>query len=151
MLLYLYDIFQYFMVSLYNNLTSWNKCSEVLWWSCVYFQCNILLSGGEDLDNKIGLNYISNSLFDDVSWENRGQRAQHVVDGEEHRQIFTEQYALQRFGAFWVDSLYIYEQVEKPGGMVKSFLVFTSLYLGHNFCMLVGGLFCGKSFNSISF
>ncbi|XP_059174786.1 intermembrane lipid transfer protein VPS13B-like [Physella acuta] len=83
-------------------------------------RCNILLSGGEDLDNKIGLNYISNSLFDDVSWENRGQRAQHVVDGEEHRQIFTDQYALQRFGAFWVDSLYIYEQEEKPGASSNS-------------------------------
>ncbi|XP_035828543.1 vacuolar protein sorting-associated protein 13B [Aplysia californica] len=76
---------------------------------------NILLSGGEPLDNKVGLTYISNSLFDDLSWENRGQRSQHIVDGEEHRQVYSEQSANQRFGAFWVDSLYTYEKPEKRG------------------------------------
>ncbi|KAK3772280.1 hypothetical protein RRG08_039097 [Elysia crispata] len=75
--------------------------------------CNTLLRGGEPLDQKIGLDYLSNSLFDDMSWENRGQRTQHIVDGDQHRQVFTEQYALQRFGAFWLDQLYTMEKQEK--------------------------------------
>ncbi|GFR59584.1 vacuolar protein sorting-associated protein 13B [Elysia marginata] len=74
---------------------------------------NILLSGGQLLDQKIGLDYLSNSLFDDMSWENRGQRSQHIVDGDQHRQVFTEQYALQRFGAFWLDQLYTMDKPEK--------------------------------------
>ncbi|GFO46200.1 vacuolar protein sorting-associated protein 13b [Plakobranchus ocellatus] len=77
-------------------------------------RCNTLLSGGESLDQKIGLDYLSNSLFDDMSWENRGQRSEHIVDGDQHRQVFTEQYALQRFGAFWLDQLYT---MDKPEGL----------------------------------
>ncbi|XP_055871203.1 intermembrane lipid transfer protein VPS13B-like isoform X3 [Biomphalaria glabrata] len=68
-------------------------------------RCNTLLSGGEELSNKIGLNYISNSLFDDVPRDTR----HYIVDSDEHRQVYTEQYALQRFGAFWVDNLYSLE------------------------------------------
>ncbi|KAH9494658.1 Vacuolar protein sorting-associated protein 13B [Bulinus truncatus] len=79
-------------------------------------RCNTLLSGGEDLESKMGLNYISNSLFDDASWENRGQKANHIVDGDSHRQVFTEQYALQRFGAFWIDNLYTFESRENRHG-----------------------------------
>lgn len=80
---------------------------------CFFFQCNTLLTGGEPLKQKMSVSYLSNSLFDAMSYENQGHSAHYILDGDQHRQAYTEQFALQKFGAFWVDYLYTFEKPKK--------------------------------------
>ncbi|KAL4227239.1 Vacuolar protein sorting-associated protein 13B [Mactra antiquata] len=67
---------------------------------------NLLFSGGDSLQNKTTTNYICQSLFDAQSSENLGVPITKILDFDEHRQIYTEQYGLQKYGVFWMDYLY---------------------------------------------
>ena len=53
----------------------------------------------------------------------RGQKSQHIVDGEQHRQVYTEQAVAQRFGAFWVDSLYTCDKAPPDKGVCMCMLL----------------------------
>ncbi|XP_067305536.1 intermembrane lipid transfer protein VPS13B [Pseudorasbora parva] len=68
----------------------------------VFFRC------GDSLSVK-GMTYLTNSLFDYRSPENNGVRAEFILDGNLHRETFTEQAGLQRYGAFYMDYLYTME------------------------------------------
>ncbi|XP_039544806.1 vacuolar protein sorting-associated protein 13B-like isoform X5 [Pimephales promelas] len=68
----------------------------------VFFRC------GDTLSAK-GMTYLTNSLFDYRSPENNGVRAEFILDGKLHRETFTEEAGLQRYGAFYMDYLYTME------------------------------------------
>ena len=55
---------------------------------CMYFQNNVLLSGGDNLLNKTTTNYICQSLFDQQSPENLGIPISKILDFDEHRQVY---------------------------------------------------------------
>ncbi|XP_048244061.1 vacuolar protein sorting-associated protein 13B-like isoform X2 [Haliotis rufescens] len=80
----------------------------------------VLLQAGESLLNKSVVNYISQSLFDPKSAENQGQAAEFVSDGEKHMERFTEQFGLQKYGAFWFDYLYFMTDMEPTHSGSKS-------------------------------
>lgn len=48
-------------------------------------------------------NYISGSLFDDSSPENLGSPTIYSLDLLSHANVYTEAYACDRYGAFWLD------------------------------------------------
>ncbi|XP_042321632.1 vacuolar protein sorting-associated protein 13B isoform X3 [Sceloporus undulatus] len=64
-----------------------------------FFHC------GENLSTK-GMTYLTNSLFDYRSPENNGVRAEFILDGAVHKEMYTEITGMQRFGAFYMDYLY---------------------------------------------
>ncbi|XP_067217864.1 intermembrane lipid transfer protein VPS13B-like isoform X4 [Chanodichthys erythropterus] len=68
----------------------------------VFFRC------GDTLSVK-GMTYLTNSLFDYRSPENNGVRAEFILDGNLHRETYTEHVGLQRYGAFYMDYLYTME------------------------------------------
>ncbi|KAK1806749.1 hypothetical protein P4O66_005249 [Electrophorus voltai] len=68
----------------------------------VFFHC------GESLSAK-GMTYLTNSLFDYRSPENNGVRAEFILDGNLHKETYSEAAGLQRFGAFYLDYLYTME------------------------------------------
>ncbi|XP_042565146.1 LOW QUALITY PROTEIN: vacuolar protein sorting-associated protein 13B [Clupea harengus] len=68
----------------------------------VFFNC------GENLSSK-GMTYLTNSLFDYRSPENNGVRAEFILDGNLHKETYTEIAGMQRFGAFYLDYLYTME------------------------------------------
>ncbi|XP_058602808.1 intermembrane lipid transfer protein VPS13B isoform X2 [Onychostoma macrolepis] len=68
----------------------------------VFFRC------GDTLSVK-GMTYLTNSLFDYRSPENNGVRAEFILDGNLHRETYTENAGLQRYGAFYMDYLYTME------------------------------------------
>ncbi|KAG5271733.1 hypothetical protein AALO_G00183420 [Alosa alosa] len=68
----------------------------------VFFTC------GENLSSK-GMTYLTNSLFDYRSPENNGVRAEFILDGNLHKETYTEIAGMQRFGAFYLDYLYTME------------------------------------------
>ncbi|XP_062394523.1 intermembrane lipid transfer protein VPS13B-like isoform X2 [Sardina pilchardus] len=74
----------------------------------VFFTC------GENLSSK-GMTYLTNSLFDYRSPENNGVRAEFILDGNLHKETYTEIAGMQRFGAFYLDYLYT---MENGGGKV---------------------------------
>lgn len=51
-------------------------------------------------------NYISGSLFDDSSPENCGSPTVYSLDSLSHANVYTEAYACDRYGAFWLDYLF---------------------------------------------
>nr|XP_003226657.1 PREDICTED: vacuolar protein sorting-associated protein 13B isoform X1 [Anolis carolinensis] len=63
---------------------------------------------GENLSTK-GMTYLTNSLFDYRSPENNGVRAEFILDGTAHKEMYTEITGMQRFGAFYMDYLYTME------------------------------------------
>jgi len=56
--------------------------------------------------------HLSQSLFDPGGPENQGEHPKFVFDPEEHMQLYTEQYALKKYGAFWLDYLFTMEDTE---------------------------------------
>uniref|UniRef100_A0ABM5GCA8 Intermembrane lipid transfer protein VPS13B isoform X2 n=1 Tax=Pogona vitticeps TaxID=103695 RepID=A0ABM5GCA8_9SAUR len=74
-----------------------------------FFHC------GENLSTK-GMTYLTNSLFDYRSPENNGVRAEFILDGAAHKEMYTEIAGMQRFGAFYMDYLYT---VESTSGKVS--------------------------------
>ncbi|XP_064651739.1 intermembrane lipid transfer protein VPS13B-like isoform X2 [Lineus longissimus] len=72
--------------------------------SAVFFQ-----SGPQDVALK-DINFMSDSLFDDESAENLGEKAEFIFDAEVHRQVYTEAWASKKYGAFYVDYMYIMEE-----------------------------------------
>ncbi|KAI5620879.1 vacuolar protein sorting-associated protein 13B-like, partial [Silurus asotus] len=68
----------------------------------VFFHC------GENLSFK-GTTYLTNSLFDSRSPENNDVRAEFILDTSLHKETYTEEAGLQRFGAFYLDYLYTME------------------------------------------
>ncbi|XP_047579553.1 intermembrane lipid transfer protein VPS13B isoform X4 [Lutra lutra] len=69
---------------------------------------------GENLSMK-GLTYLTNSLFDYRSPENNGTRAEFILDAAHHKETYTEIAGMQRFGAFYMDYLYIMENISGKG------------------------------------
>lgn len=66
----------------------------------------VLLSSG--VDNSIpGLNYLSGCLFD--ASQHHGSIATYVFDVEKHREKYKESWAIDRFGALWINYLWIEE------------------------------------------
>lgn len=85
-----------------------------------FFQSKTMAIGGDSLIEKTEVNYYSNSLFDKSSAANQGQPLNLLLDSESHNQTYTEQYSLQKFGAFFFDYLYVMpEQEEKSSGILK--------------------------------
>uniref|UniRef100_A0A8B9JT32 Vacuolar protein sorting 13 homolog B n=1 Tax=Astyanax mexicanus TaxID=7994 RepID=A0A8B9JT32_ASTMX len=74
----------------------------------VFFNC------GENLSSK-GMTYLTNSLFDYRSPENNGVRAEFILDGNLHKETYTEAAGLHRFGAFYMDYLYMMENTSRKG------------------------------------
>ncbi|KAM9436061.1 intermembrane lipid transfer protein VPS13B [Clarias gariepinus] len=74
----------------------------------VFFYC------GENLSSK-GITYLTNSLFDSRSPENNDVRAEFILDGNLHKETYTEAAGLQRFGAFYLDYLYTMETESGQG------------------------------------
>uniref|UniRef100_A0A8B9JSN2 Vacuolar protein sorting 13 homolog B n=1 Tax=Astyanax mexicanus TaxID=7994 RepID=A0A8B9JSN2_ASTMX len=72
----------------------------------VFFNC------GENLSSK-GMTYLTNSLFDYRSPENNGVRAEFILDGNLHKETYTEAAGLHRFGAFYMDYLYMMENTSR--------------------------------------
>ena len=72
-----------------------------------------MLQGGDSLQNKTAANYYSNSLFDQSSPANQNGSLQLVLDDQSHRDIYTEQYSQEKFGAFYFDYLYIMTEPEE--------------------------------------
>ncbi|XP_056617879.1 intermembrane lipid transfer protein VPS13B-like isoform X2 [Triplophysa dalaica] len=68
----------------------------------VFFRC------GETLSVK-GLTYLTNSLFDYRSPENNGVKAEFILNGNIHKETYTEAAGLQRYGAFYMDYLFTME------------------------------------------
>ena len=56
--------------------------------------------------------HLSESLFDPGGAENLCDRPTFVFDSEERTQKYSEQYALNKFGAFWMDYLFTMEGVD---------------------------------------
>ncbi|CAH1773157.1 unnamed protein product [Owenia fusiformis] len=69
-------------------------------------------NGGVKFEETKPVNYLSNSLFDPNGAENQMTKHDYIFDTEKHLEKYTEHFALQRFGAFWLDYLYTMEQVE---------------------------------------
>lgn len=68
----------------------------------VFFRC------GDTLSLK-GMTYLTNSLFDYRSPENNGVRTEFILEGNLHKETYTEAAGLQRYGAFYMDYLYMME------------------------------------------
>ncbi|XP_041362052.1 vacuolar protein sorting-associated protein 13B-like [Gigantopelta aegis] len=80
----------------------------------------VLLHAGEPLENKTQMNFLSQSLFDPNSPENLGDVREFPLDEERHLATYTEQYGLQRYGAFWMDYNYVMQIPEKTHSGSKS-------------------------------
>jgi len=74
-------------------------------------QSKVFLSGGESLDSKTTVNYYSQSLFVNDCPANQNKDFHFVFDWDEHLQLFTEQYSIQRYGALYIDYLYTMPEV----------------------------------------
>lgn len=59
-----------------------------------------------NLDAEKPLNYLSESLFDPGGAENKLEQPHFITDEQRHLEVYSETYALQRFGTFFVDYLY---------------------------------------------
>ncbi|XP_016140243.1 vacuolar protein sorting-associated protein 13B [Sinocyclocheilus grahami] len=79
----------------------------------VFFRC------GDTLSVK-GMTYLTNSLFDYRSPENNGVRAEFILDGNLHRETYTENTGLQRYGAFYMDYLYTMENSSRGAVLLVS-------------------------------
>ncbi|XP_066525855.1 intermembrane lipid transfer protein VPS13B-like isoform X2 [Hoplias malabaricus] len=74
----------------------------------------VFLHCGESLSSK-GMTYLTNSLFDYRSPENNGVPAEFILDGKLHKETYTEAAGMHRFGAFYMDYLYIMENAPEKG------------------------------------
>ncbi len=45
-----------------------------------------------------------------------------ICDGEKHQEVYTETFALQRFGAFWIDYLYYVLPDDESQGSVHALI-----------------------------
>ncbi|KAL3889914.1 hypothetical protein ACJMK2_002232 [Sinanodonta woodiana] len=70
----------------------------------------VLLSGGEILQNKSSINYLSQSLFDASAPDNLGIPVDYILNTDQHLQVYSEQFASQKFGFFFMDYIYTMEK-----------------------------------------
>lgn len=49
---------------------------------------------------------MSGSLFDAASPENNGKPTIYIFDELKHSTVYTESYAIARYGAFWMDYMF---------------------------------------------
>ncbi|KAK3589215.1 hypothetical protein CHS0354_020076 [Potamilus streckersoni] len=78
----------------------------------------VLLSGGEILQNKLSTNYLSQSLFDVNAPDNLGIPVDYILNADQHLQVYSEQFASQKFGFFFMD--YLYTMEKKPQSQIQS-------------------------------
>lgn len=87
------------------------------------------MTGGGSTFLKLGLddsavleglqnNYISGSLFDDSSPENCGTSTVYSFDSLQHADVYTEVYACDRYGAFWLDYLFTASGIISDGNFI---------------------------------
>ncbi|XP_076852693.1 intermembrane lipid transfer protein VPS13B-like [Brachyhypopomus gauderio] len=100
----------------------------------VFFRC------GDSLSSK-GMTYLTNSLFDYRSPENNGVRAEFILDGDLHKETYSESAGLQRFGAFYLDYLYTMETASGKGTGPRP----PSLAVYSSFSSLPSSLFSASS------
>ena len=81
----------------------------------------MLVKGGSDLADKV-VNYYSRSLFDLGCPVNQGQVLTWTFDGPKHLEIYTEQAGLEKFGACFVDYLYVLQPVEDSHQMIGKYM-----------------------------
>ena len=57
----------------------------------------------------------------------------YICDGEKHQEMYTETFALQRFGALWIDYLYFAatDKSDRPG-IKDLFLLYTKIQVLSN-------------------
>ncbi|XP_061177950.1 intermembrane lipid transfer protein VPS13B-like [Saccostrea echinata] len=79
----------------------------------------MIVKGGDGLSDKV-VNYYSRSLFDLGCPVNQGQVLSWTFDGPEHLQTYTEQAAIDKFGVFFVDYLYVMQPYEDSSQMIGS-------------------------------
>lgn len=79
-------------------------------------------SGSSDTDPGLKVvNFTTNSLFDPGGAENAGEKAEYIFDQEKHAQLYTETYGLHKYGALWMDYLYVMERnTENRAGSSRS-------------------------------
>nr|XP_002741992.1 PREDICTED: vacuolar protein sorting-associated protein 13B-like [Saccoglossus kowalevskii] len=65
-------------------------------------------------------NYITGSLFDGESPENNAERTMFIFDLEQHQMKYSESWALQRFGAFWLDYIFTMDVKDDEGSRSSS-------------------------------
>ena len=76
-----------------------------------------ITSGTTDTDPNLKvMNFMTNSLFDPGGPENSGEPSELIFDQEKHQQTYTETYGLCKYGAFWMDYLFMMEPPENPPG-----------------------------------
>ncbi len=71
----------------------------------------MFLRSGFALSEKTITSYNSGSLFDSGGAENQSEKPQYVLDQQKYMERYTESYALQKFGAMWMDYLYTSEAI----------------------------------------
>ena len=71
-------------------------------------------SGRDSSDeNSSKINTLSGSLFDPNSPENNSSLSSYIFDEEIYQKTYSESYALDRFGFFWMSYMFT---MEKPEG-----------------------------------
>ena len=57
------------------------------------------------------------SLFDEASLENQENQSEFIFDADRHVETYTEEFALQKYGAFWMDYLFTMDIPEDEAGI----------------------------------
>jgi hypothetical protein len=83
----------------------------------------VFLQSGMSLEEKSSLLYSTGSLFDSGGAENQAEKPHYVCEQQNYMERFTEGYALQKFGAMFLDYVYTAESQTldvQPGGSQAS-------------------------------
>lgn len=64
------------------------------------------LTNPSDLENDSLASCSKGSLFDNESAENKGTPTIYIFDELKHADVYSESYALGRYGAFWLDYMF---------------------------------------------
>lgn len=71
---------------------------------CIFFVLGLANSSG--LENDTLASCTKGSLFDTESAENKGTPTIYIFDELKHAEVYSESYALDRYGAFWLDYMF---------------------------------------------
>lgn len=101
------------LIKLFNSVlhSAWQR-------GFVFFELGLENPTGLD-DSKLA-GCAKGSLFDDESAENRGTPTIYIFDELKHADVYSESYALTRYGAFWMDYMFTANEVAE-GNYVKRY------------------------------
>lgn len=71
------------------------------------------MTAGDADQSESGLNYLTGCLFD--SSQHHGSIATYIFDVEKHQERYKESWAIDRFGALWINYLWIEEPPPSNG------------------------------------